>query len=112
MSTLKWTPGPWRVSWDSRCMDDFDPEEPCWDIVAGKNNLIVDACSVDRFERADGTPYEDEEQDKRDAEITANINLIAAAPDMYGALVLYVEHFGDPLKVARAALAKARGETA
>jgi len=33
----------------------------------------------------------------------------AAAPDLYAALALYVEHFGDPLKVARPALAKAEG---
>jgi hypothetical protein len=35
--------------------------------------------------------------------------LFAAAP-LYAALQLYVDHFGDPLKVARIALAKARGE--
>ena len=30
-----------------------------------------------------------------------------AAADLYTALELYVDHFGDPLKVARAALLKA-----
>lgn len=30
-----------------------------------------------------------------------------AAPDLLAALKLYVEHFGDPLKIARAAIAKA-----
>lgn len=37
----------------------------------------------------------------------ANARLIAAAPDLLAALKLYVEHFRDPLKVARAAIAKA-----
>lgn len=36
----------------------------------------------------------------------ANGRMLAAAPRLYEALKLYVEHFGDPLKVARAALAK------
>jgi hypothetical protein len=43
----------------------------------------------------------------------ADAHLIAAAPELYAALALYVEHFGDPLKVGRAALLKAnpaRGE--
>lgn len=39
----------------------------------------------------------------------ANARLIAAAPDLLAALKLYVEHFGDPLKVARPAIAKAEG---
>lgn len=43
------------------------------------------------------------------AEIEANIDLIAAAPELLAALELIVEHFGDPLKVANSAIAKARG---
>ncbi len=39
-------------------------------------------------------------------ETAANARLIAAAPELRDALALYVEHFGDPLKVARAALAR------
>jgi hypothetical protein len=35
--------------------------------------------------------------------------LIAAAPDLLAALKLIVDHFGDPLKVARPAIAKAEG---
>lgn len=35
--------------------------------------------------------------------------LIAAAPELLAALKLYVDHFGDPLKVAVAAIAKAEG---
>jgi hypothetical protein len=36
--------------------------------------------------------------------------LIAAAPELYEALHKFVEHFGDPFKNARAALAKADGK--
>jgi len=39
----------------------------------------------------------------------ANARLIAAAPDVLAALKRYVEHYGDPLKVARVAIAKAEG---
>ena len=49
---------------------------------------------------------------KRDDAIDhANARLIAAAPDLYAALQLIVDHYGDPLEVARAALAKAEGQT-
>lgn len=47
--------------------------------------------------------------DDGDRNFDANAQLIAAAPDLYAALARYVEHYGDPLKVARAALAKADG---
>lgn len=40
-------------------------------------------------------------------EAEANARLIAAAPDLLAALRLIVEHSGDPLKVAMAAIAKA-----
>jgi len=87
-SKPKWTPGPWKRSWASRAMGDYDPGEPCWDVIAGKKNaaeLIVDACNVDRFV-AWNHKTGDEDQEKRDAEITANMTLIAAAPDLYAAL--------------------------
>ena len=46
------------------------------------------------------------------APMIASAALAAPCPcaELYAALSLYVEHYGDPLKVARAALAKARGE--
>lgn len=42
--------------------------------------------------------------------IHAVTDWLNAREDLYAALQLYVDHFGDPLKVARPALAKARGE--
>lgn len=42
-------------------------------------------------------------------EATANRALIAAAPDLLAALKQIVDHFGDPLQVAHAAIAKAEG---
>jgi len=38
-----------------------------------------------------------------------NVMLLAAAPALLEALKVYVDHFGDPLKVARAAIEKAEG---
>lgn len=38
-----------------------------------------------------------------------NAHLIAAAPELLAALKLIEHHFGDPLKVARAAIEKAEG---
>ena len=122
-SKPKWTPGPWKRSWASRAMGDYDPGEPCWDVIAGKKNaaeLIVDACNVDRFV-AWNHKTGDEDQEKRDAEITANMTLIAAAPDLYAALEAIVSDFhssgyptgqwkGPEVMKAHAALAKARGE--
>jgi hypothetical protein len=39
-----------------------------------------------------------------------DMRLIEAAPDLLEAMEKYVEHFGDPLKCARAAIAKATGQ--
>lgn len=54
-----------------------------------------------------GTPHGKPDEvavcSKRDAA------LIAAAPDLLAALQKYVEHFGDPLRCARPAIAKATG---
>lgn len=40
----------------------------------------------------------------------SNARLIAAAPELLVAPKLYVDHFGDPLKVARAAISKAEAQ--
>jgi len=39
----------------------------------------------------------------------ADARLIAAAPQLYEALKVIVEHYGDPLQVATAAIRKAEG---
>lgn len=81
------TPGPWVVQ-QHRGVNGAS-------IVADNGRRVV---SLPR--KAD-RPYSQKE---------ADAHLIASAPDLYAALVAYVEHYGDPLKVARAALAKARGQ--
>lgn len=45
----------------------------------------------------------------RQAVTAAGDRLQDAAPDLLKALKRYVEHYGDPLRVARAAIAKAEG---
>jgi hypothetical protein len=79
-----WTPGPWQVE------------------AGGFVGGPVGYGRICQF----WNKYEEDFQNPE-----ANARLIAAAPELYEALALYVEHFGDPLKVARAALAKARGES-
>ena len=93
MSKPKWTKGPWLVSGE--------------DITAGLDYLATTAYSTE----ADTVI------------LRANINLIAAAPDLYEALQDFVENGeGCPLEAnclgpqccktgrGKAALAKARGE--
>ena len=89
MADTKFTPGPW---------------------VAGRNGRYV-------YQEADASPICTVAADvvvNRRAEDSANARLIAAAPDMYAALMLVsidntaesLESIGDVM----AALAKARGE--
>ena len=87
----KWTPGPWTYAPipGYQYVVELKPR------LAGMAMMLV-AASI---------PAGHSEE-----EVRANLTLAAAAPCLYDALELYVEHFGDPLKVARAALAKARGE--
>jgi hypothetical protein len=106
----KWTPGPWAI----------DHMDPCGsrDICLGADGdgeLLATAYIVNADRGKD-----DEEETGR-----FNANLIAAAPDLYAALVVAVEaiewtfkELGSGTRVedrnfmkqARAALAKARGE--
>lgn len=85
----KWTPGPWTCE-GGRYLP----------IVATHHGKPI---QIGRAEGCGDRLSNDE--------VEANGALIAAAPDLYAALAKYVEHFGDPLKVARPALAKARGES-
>ena len=105
MSETKFTPGPWaaHLGW-ARDGGQPDNEYPDWCEVTGGDGLsIIGHYGI------------------------ANANLIAAAPDLYGALSImlkrYVDLAGsgdcgnwnpedeDQVKTARTALAKAHGET-
>ena len=44
-----------------------------------------------------------------DAETESHALLMAASPELLKALKKYVDHYGDPLKCARPAIAKAEG---
>lgn len=105
MSDAKFTPGPWRVCTTGNMSNVVEG-------VAGKTDdyddgfrsvALVQACSAER------------DHIKRDVNRDANMALIAAAPDLYEALTAYVEdcdnHECEFCIRARAALAKARGET-
>lgn len=105
MSETKWTPGPW--SWDAAPDHNWDVQ-----VWSSPNSRVC-------FVAHDG------EKGNRTGQ--ANARLISAAPDMYEALDKFVEHYvgminsgdcgfwnpedEDFVKAARAALAKARGET-
>lgn len=105
MSDTKWTPGPW--TWDVALDHNWDVQ-----VWSSPNRRV---CFV-AHDGEDGNPTG-----------KANARLIAAAPDLYEALSTFVEEYvsmiasGDCgnwnpedegfVKSARAALAKARGES-
>ena len=108
----KWTPGPWSVF-----IDDSGDKWTGWplsiDAVTDPDKTVV---------RTGGQwPYEWETATSQ-REAVANANLIAAAPDLYAALEhclgaltcgmdgIWDHHAPKPADLARAALAKARGE--
>ena len=80
---MKHTPGPWNY------------DRSGYSLYVNSGRELVTALSMD------GKRLETSE---------ANARLIAAAPDLLEALERYVHHFGDPLKCARTAIAKATGE--
>lgn len=57
--------------------------------------------------------YEDRYRDASDRAMTSAIrelrDVLSQRAELLEALKLYVDHFGDPLKVARPAIAKAEG---
>lgn len=98
MSERKWTPGKWSVYEVER--------ETYWPgIDAGRTSIVVWG---DQQEN-NGVQGDTLEEAK------ANAHLIAAAPDLYEALDRLVRYINAPSTEAylsaRAALAKARGET-
>ena len=82
----KHTPGPWTATgvWTSASDDGWSIEAPG-----------VEVAFLYRLPRRSNPE--------------ADARLVAAAPELLAALKLIVHHFGDPLKVARAAIAKAEG---
>ena len=110
MSENKWTPGPWQVS-GVRSAFPSKAAKPIW--------VGPDGRSIAAVMFSDLTPAEF-------VASNADARLIAAAPDLYEALVSMLtaadaygrevsdaerKHFSDAWAKARAALAKARGKT-
>lgn len=88
----KHTPGPWRIE---------DKRSRGRTLISGDGWMRL--CDVYTVMEGCREPC---------PEGVANARLIAAAPDLLAALQKYVEHFGDPLRCARPAIAKAVGMTA
>jgi len=102
MSETKWTPGPWKVN-------------KYGSIGAGPLGHMPVVGYVEPFYG----------EDKRDGDSSANASLIAAAPELYEALTNLTrfcaayrairedksEHLARVISAARAAIAKARGES-
>lgn len=74
------TPGPWKAT--------KDPHSSWSDYCIGMES---DVARIDRVAVCS----------------ECDAQLIAAAPELLAALQKYVEHFGDPLRCANAAIAKA-----
>lgn len=94
-----WTPGPWKVERYDQPITVCGQSIPCHEVDSDNDAYWI--AKVQDHQDCTNTPSG-----------YVNAYLIAAAPELYTALALYVEHFGDPLGGARAALAKARGEMA
>jgi hypothetical protein len=96
----KFTPGPWKAVLNAHF----------WDIESEMHGLIGDACASN-FVYVNGKRLPPEQADPIAA---ANAHLMAAAPDMYEALKMILERdqtrIEDIHSIARAVLAKARGE--
>ncbi|WP_182356537.1 hypothetical protein [Komagataeibacter europaeus] len=115
MSEVKFTPGPWkRVSDAQGTCGLMDPQQSGVAVAWFSNTFHPSNGYVGEKEHERGRPQRE-----------ANVNLIAAAPDMYAALVDFIEyerlmdadrHTTGMLKYAGMrekiikALAKARGE--
>ena len=91
MNEPKWTPGPWRVE------------------TSGRGSLCVASDDAWICGELDNQPHE-----MRTSEAEANAHLIAAVPELYEALqnvIREADRKTDAFNRARAALAKARGES-
>ena len=109
MTETKWTPGPWRYSFEDG--DDWGTVRAGQRWICQASNPAVKWEDLPTYREANTDPHQ------------ANAQLIAAAPDLYEALEMAAEALdkfsvGDddlvteaPILAARAALKKARGET-
>jgi len=109
MNDTKFTPGPWEASIRTGCFSVF-PKDATPNCLAGADSEAI----VFQSGRSDDRPYNyrlltDEQE--------ANAHLIAAAPEMYEALVIaqgYLRTCGDceaGVDYLQEVLAKARGES-
>jgi hypothetical protein len=110
MSETKFTPGPWIVNnFREHYFVEVYAEK-----LRGHSNDRVALLNVDELGTYDG----DEDYGRAEIEAEANAHLIAAAPDLYEAVMTVVKNMPEPYCAitraidaqCRAALAKARGE--
>lgn len=99
----KWTPGPWRWNMDSDGVGTLYGGE----LIAPK--AMADFWRKPLREVPQDTRFESELK----AEQIANLDLCAAAPDLYRALAVMAKHHqaSPHIGIARAALAKAEGRS-
>jgi hypothetical protein len=113
MSGTKWTPGPLRVVQPDKWPFDILTVDSDFNevFVEGRHAYSSLQKTVADVMRAHGFPHAEREDVIATLERqVADAHLRAAAPELYEALNEFVEHFGDPFRNARAALARARGE--
>jgi hypothetical protein len=79
VSAPRWSPGPWRINGPSRLRDDSVQ------ILDGEGDTVTHVCADDTMEIEDGSIAE-----VLSGKAKANARLIAAAPEMYEALLAFV----------------------
>lgn len=104
MTETKWTPGPWRHRVGGNLGNAIEAYTGEWEYGEKWEIVATFQCAPTRSKHPDDM-----------VNAKANGDLIASAPELYEALERMVEFFqgyqGMELTTARAALAKARGES-